>query len=279
MAKKSTKGIIAGIVTFGIIGAIISPDKEIESIKLSIPDFQAEYDINTEIPIEVSISPEGANIDSLNYVVSGESVAFSENGINTGDQAGTYSLYVTSNDIESNNLSITVVDIAAREEAAAKAEEERLAKEQLEKEQLAAKELAEKEAEIERLNAELEANRMEERQETAAQFSIEPDPAPPVTESDSQIDSTVNNEANEPQTDENASAFLSSSGDNSNFNTYDNASQQQTEATYVLNTHTKKIHYPHCGSVKKIAPQNYSTSNSSIDELISQGYTTCGNCF
>ena len=68
-------------------------------------------------------------------------------------------------------------------------------------------------------------------------------------------------------------------GDGSNFNTYDNASQQQTEATYVLNTSTKKIHYPSCRSVKKIAPQNYSTSNSSIDDLKAQGYSTCGNCF
>ncbi len=68
-------------------------------------------------------------------------------------------------------------------------------------------------------------------------------------------------------------------GDESNFNTYDNPEQQNTEAAYVLNTSTKKIHHPSCRSVKKIAPQNYSTSNLSVDELISQGYTTCGNCF
>lgn len=68
-------------------------------------------------------------------------------------------------------------------------------------------------------------------------------------------------------------------GNTDNFNTYDNVEQQQTEASYVLNTHTMKIHYPSCSSVKKIAPQNYSTSNSTIDELKAQGYTTCGNCF
>ena len=72
-----------------------------------------------------------------------------------------------------------------------------------------------------------------------------------------------------------------SSGNNngSNFNTYDNPEQQNTEAVYVLNTSTKKIHYPSCKSVKKIAPQNYSTSNLSVEELKNQGYTTCGNCF
>ena len=120
---------------------------------------------------------------------------------------------------------------------------------------------------------------MKELQETAAQFSIEPDPAPSDIESDIQISSTESNEQNEPQADENTSASLSLSGDNSNFNTYNNASQQQAKAAYVLNAHTKKFHYRHCGSVKKISPQNYSTSNSSIDELISHGYTTCGNCF
>lgn len=64
----------------------------------------------------------------------------------------------------------------------------------------------------------------------------------------------------------------------SNFNTYDNSGQQQTSATYVLNTSSKKFHYPSCDSVKKIAPQNYATSNSSRDELIAQDYEPCGSC-
>ena len=76
-----------------------------------------------------------------------------------------------------------------------------------------------------------------------------------------------------------SSGSQGTSGDGSNFNTYDNPEQQQTSASYVLNTSTMKIHYPSCSSVKKIAPQNYATSNSSIEDLKAQGYTTCGNCF
>ncbi len=73
---------------------------------------------------------------------------------------------------------------------------------------------------------------------------------------------------------------VSSGSDNGeNFNTYDNAEQQQTTATYVLNTSSHKIHYPSCSSVKKIAPHNYSTSSLSLEELKSQGYSTCGICF
>ncbi|MBD5395839.1 MAG: hypothetical protein HDR71_16615 [Lachnospiraceae bacterium] len=64
-----------------------------------------------------------------------------------------------------------------------------------------------------------------------------------------------------------------------NFDTYDNQSQQQTTDAYVLNTHTKKIHYPSCSSVPKIAPQNYATSNASLEELEAQDYKPCGNCF
>ncbi|MBD5169269.1 MAG: hypothetical protein HDT20_03995 [Oscillibacter sp.] len=70
----------------------------------------------------------------------------------------------------------------------------------------------------------------------------------------------------------------SSEDSDNNFNTYDNEEQQKTENTWVLNTNTMKIHYPSCNQVKKIAPQNYSTSNLAESDLIAQGYTTCGVC-
>lgn len=63
-----------------------------------------------------------------------------------------------------------------------------------------------------------------------------------------------------------------------NFDTYDNAEQQETNDKWVLNIKSMKIHYPSCSQVKKIAPKNYSTSNSKKDDLIAQGYTTCGVC-
>ena len=68
-------------------------------------------------------------------------------------------------------------------------------------------------------------------------------------------------------------------GNADNFNTYDNEAQQQTEANWVLNTKSMKIHHPMCSQVKKIAPQNYATSNQDVGTLKSQGYTTCGVCW
>ncbi|MDE6983110.1 MAG: hypothetical protein K2O99_01020, partial [Lachnospiraceae bacterium] len=62
-------------------------------------------------------------------------------------------------------------------------------------------------------------------------------------------------------------------------NTPETTEQQQTTAAYVLNNSTKKIHYPSCSSVPKIAPQNYGTSGQTVEELIAQGYSTCGICF
>ena len=47
---------------------------------------------------------------------------------------------------------------------------------------------------------------------------------------------------------------------------------------YVLNENSKKIHFPDCSAVQKIAKDNYTETNRSYDELISQGYTSCGIC-
>lgn len=48
--------------------------------------------------------------------------------------------------------------------------------------------------------------------------------------------------------------------------------------TYILNTNTKKFHEPSCGSAARIKASNKSTFNGSRDELISRGYSPCGNC-
>ena len=68
-------------------------------------------------------------------------------------------------------------------------------------------------------------------------------------------------------------------GNAENFDLYDNPEQQNTSEQWVLNLNSKKIHIPTCKSVKKIKKENYSTSNLSKEELLSQGYTECGNCF
>ena len=59
----------------------------------------------------------------------------------------------------------------------------------------------------------------------------------------------------------------------------ENTNTNNTGSTkYVLNTNTKKFHYPSCGSAGRIAAKNYAESKQSRDSLIAQGYSPCGNC-
>lgn len=63
-------------------------------------------------------------------------------------------------------------------------------------------------------------------------------------------------------------------GDNNPFGTYEH---DTNGVTYVLNTNTKKIHYPSCDSVEKIKPKNYSTTDD-YTSAIAQGYVPCKKC-
>lgn len=47
---------------------------------------------------------------------------------------------------------------------------------------------------------------------------------------------------------------------------------------YILNTNTKKFHYPSCSSVDKMKEKNKRVSNDSRDTIIAQGYVPCKRC-
>ena len=53
---------------------------------------------------------------------------------------------------------------------------------------------------------------------------------------------------------------------------------ETAKSTYILNTASKKIHLPGCGSVKKIKDENKEGYSGSISDLEAQGYTCCGSC-
>ena len=54
--------------------------------------------------------------------------------------------------------------------------------------------------------------------------------------------------------------------------------EREQTVEYVLNTSSRKIHKPTCNDVKKIKPENYSTTTD-MDSYLSQGYTKCGHCW
>ena len=48
--------------------------------------------------------------------------------------------------------------------------------------------------------------------------------------------------------------------------------------TYILNTSTKKFHYPSCSSVGQMKESNRSEYTGSRDDVIAMGYDPCGRC-
>ncbi len=48
--------------------------------------------------------------------------------------------------------------------------------------------------------------------------------------------------------------------------------------TYILNTRSKKFHLPACPSVKEMSEKNKESYSGSREELLSEGYTPCGQC-
>lgn len=51
-----------------------------------------------------------------------------------------------------------------------------------------------------------------------------------------------------------------------------------TGTEYILNTNTKKFHYPSCSSVKQMKASNKKEYTGSRDDLITQGYDPCKKC-
>ena len=97
-----------------------------EALKISIDD-SSEHDINVALPISLEVDPFDADTSELSYEVSG-GVVTNENGrlMFIASEPGTYTLFISCNDVKSNTLTIVVEDIVAKrqaEEAQRQAEE------------------------------------------------------------------------------------------------------------------------------------------------------------
>ena len=53
---------------------------------------------------------------------------------------------------------------------------------------------------------------------------------------------------------------------------------ETSQADYILNTNTKKFHYPTCSSVNDMKEKNKQEFFGTRDEAISNGYFPCGRC-
>ncbi len=55
-------------------------------------------------------------------------------------------------------------------------------------------------------------------------------------------------------------------------------SESAPEITYILNTNTKKFHYPYCDSVGQMKEKNKQPFTGSREKVIEMGYSPCGRC-
>ncbi|MBU5474244.1 DNA/RNA non-specific endonuclease [Roseburia sp. MSJ-14] len=53
---------------------------------------------------------------------------------------------------------------------------------------------------------------------------------------------------------------------------------QNSKVNYILNTNTKKFHYPDCSSVNDMKEKNKEAFTGSREEVIEMGYSPCGRC-
>ncbi len=54
--------------------------------------------------------------------------------------------------------------------------------------------------------------------------------------------------------------------------------ESKNQVTYVLNTSSKKFHYPDCSSARDIKPENRMEYSGTRDGVIAMGYDPCGRC-
>ena len=54
--------------------------------------------------------------------------------------------------------------------------------------------------------------------------------------------------------------------------------EPDTSVSYVLNTNTKKFHYPSCSSVNSMKDKNKDYYTGSRDDVIAMGYEPCKRC-
>lgn len=157
--KKAPKIIVSALYGIALIAYIASP--KLESVTLSADTSQI-YDINSEIPIEVSTKPEDYSLSGSSFNISGGQITEKDGSfVFSASREGEYTVSVESDNVESNKLTFSIEDKAAI--AKAKAEAEAQAQKETEEKARAEQEAAEKAA------AEQAAAQAQAEQEAAAQ--------------------------------------------------------------------------------------------------------------
>lgn len=91
-------------------------------------------------------------------------------------------------------------------------------------------------------------------------------------------DSKRTDSLNTAQTPSTVATVPAQEPDNSGSSSNPSTGNDTAQADYILNTNTKKFHYPTCSSVKDMKEENKLEFHGTRDEVIAKGYSPCGRC-
>ncbi len=72
--------------------------------------------------------------------------------------------------------------------------------------------------------------------------------------------------------------WLAEDAGNNDNNQSTDAPDDNTEVKYILNTSSKKVHIPTCGSVSTMSDKNKQEYNGTLEDILAKGYQKCGAC-
>ena len=73
-------------------------------------------------------------------------------------------------------------------------------------------------------------------------------------------------------------SWLAEDAGNIGENQSTDAPDDSTEVKYILNTSSKKVHIPTCGSVSTMSDKNKQEYNGTLEDILAKGYQKCGAC-
>lgn len=79
-------------------------------------------------------------------------------------------------------------------------------------------------------------------------------------------------------TDKSSAQYITPVTTSTTQNVSEPTEEHNSSVTYVLNTNTKKIHYPDCSSVNQIKDKNKAYTDD-FDKAVAEGYVPCHICF
>lgn len=92
-------------------------------------------------------------------------------------------------------------------------------------------------------------------------------------------ESSLVEQPTEPSATDNTSVSNSNDAKKDDSGTSSNTTEtEKVTASYILNTNSKKFHYPTCSSVGQMKDANKQEYTGSRDDLIAEGYSPCGRC-